>query len=90
MSDEKALNTAKRLHVAEKAWHQLASHFTLLLSERDTESLTQIQRCVDEWRERAEAYAIVLLQRDDKMTAMIKVVVKKIDELKALFDEHFM
>lgn len=41
--EEHSLNTAKRLHVAEKAWAKLANHFTILLSDKDTEMLTKLQ-----------------------------------------------
>ena len=43
---EHSLNTAKRLHVAEKAWAKLANHFTILLSDKDTEMLTSLQVCM--------------------------------------------
>ena len=43
MTEESSLNTAKRLHIAEKAWAKLANHFTILLSDKDTEVLTELQ-----------------------------------------------
>jgi len=43
VTEEADLTTAKRLHVSEKAWAKLAHHFTILLSDKDTDLLTKIQ-----------------------------------------------
>lgn len=43
VTEEYKLNTAKRLQVLEKSWVKLASHFTILLSDRDTDLHTKIQ-----------------------------------------------
>ena len=52
MTEEHSLNTAKRLHVSEKGWVKLANHFTILLSDKDTEILTKLQSNVDGFRYR--------------------------------------
>ena len=50
VTEEHSLNTAKRLHVSEKGWVKLANHFTILLSDKDTEILTKLQTHVDSFR----------------------------------------
>uniref|UniRef100_F6Q7B5 Axonemal dynein light chain domain-containing protein 1 n=1 Tax=Ciona intestinalis TaxID=7719 RepID=F6Q7B5_CIOIN len=45
------LSTAKRLHVSEKAWSKLAGHFSVLLSDQDSENLSQMQKHVQQWRD---------------------------------------
>ena len=41
--EEHSLNTAKRLHVSEKAWAKLANHFAILLSDKDTGTMAILQ-----------------------------------------------
>lgn len=43
VTEEAGLTTAKRLHVSEKSWAKLANHFTILLSDKDTDLITKIQ-----------------------------------------------
>ena len=43
VTDEHSLTTAKRLHVCEKSWAKLANHFSILLSDQDTDILTEMQ-----------------------------------------------
>ena len=45
------LQTLRRLQLGEKLWTQLARHFTIVLSRRDTQQLGEVNRYVREWRE---------------------------------------
>lgn len=45
------LRTLRRLQLGEKLWAQLARHFTIVLSRRDTKQLGEVNRYVREWRE---------------------------------------
>ena len=45
-----SLNTAKRLHVSEKAWSKLANHFAVMLNDYDSQCLADVQRHVEKWR----------------------------------------
>lgn len=45
------LQTLRRLQLGEKLWAQLARHFTIVLSRRDTQQLSEVNTCVREWRE---------------------------------------
>ncbi|KAK6195039.1 hypothetical protein SNE40_000555 [Patella caerulea] len=67
VTEECQLTTAKRLHVSEKAWAKLAHHFTILLSDKDTEVLTVIQTHVEQWRDLIEDFNLSLKQREEDM-----------------------
>ncbi|ESP04990.1 hypothetical protein LOTGIDRAFT_109702, partial [Lottia gigantea] len=67
VTEECQLTTAKRLHVSEKAWAKLAHHFTILLSDKDTELLTIIQTHVEDWRDLIEDFNLALKQREGDM-----------------------
>ena len=43
VTHEHALTTAKRLHVCEKSWAKLANHFSIMLSDKDAEVLSEMQ-----------------------------------------------
>ena len=36
VTDKHSLNTAKKLHLCEKAWAKLSRHFAIFLSEKDS------------------------------------------------------
>lgn len=36
VTDKHSLNTAKKLHLGEKAWAKLSRHFAIFLSEKDS------------------------------------------------------
>lgn len=72
VTEECGLVTAKRLHVSEKSWAKLANHFTILLSDRDTDLLTLIQGHVERWRDGVEDFNIALRQREEEMKESLK------------------
>ncbi len=74
VTEEHSLNTAKRLHVAEKSWAKLANHFTILLSDKDTEALTCLQSFVDKWRDLVEEFHIQIKTREDDMKKSLNTV----------------
>jgi len=45
------LKTALRLHLHEKAWYKLASHFTIVLSDIDSKHLQQLTSCIQRWQD---------------------------------------
>lgn len=51
VTEANSLATARRLHVSEKAWSKLANHFTVVLSDRDTEQLSHLQGFIARHRE---------------------------------------
>lgn len=50
------LKTAKRLHLHEKAWHKLADHFAIVLSDIDSIHLQKLTTTVQQWQELAEMF----------------------------------
>ncbi|XP_033732804.1 axonemal dynein light chain domain-containing protein 1-like isoform X2 [Pecten maximus] len=71
VTEEANLVTAKRLHVSEKSWAKLATHFTILLSDKDTELLARLQGHVEKWRDLVEDFNMVLIAREDEMRTNI-------------------
>ena len=43
------MNSTRRLFVSERAWSQLAEHFALALSDRDSTELSFVQSDIDAW-----------------------------------------
>merc|ERR1719242_1366078 len=72
VTEEYQLNTAKRLQLSEKSWVKMANHFTILLSDRDTDLLTKIQGYVENWRDLIEDFNIALKQREDEMRESLR------------------
>ncbi|XP_030853355.1 axonemal dynein light chain domain-containing protein 1 isoform X2 [Strongylocentrotus purpuratus] len=50
VTEANSLTTARRLHICEKAWSKLTHHFTIVLSDRDTVQLSQLQVLVERHR----------------------------------------
>ncbi|XP_053380213.1 axonemal dynein light chain domain-containing protein 1-like [Mercenaria mercenaria] len=91
VTEEAGLTTAKRLHVNEKAWAKLAHHFTILLSDKDTDLLTKIQTFVERWRDMVEEFSIALKHREEEMRQQLRLLSPGIDrwlkELRKCFTE---
>lgn len=68
------MNSCKRLHVCEKAWVKLANHFTILLSDQDTDMLTKLQAFVDRWRDLTEEFNRNILSREDTMRQELELI----------------
>ncbi|XP_063422973.1 axonemal dynein light chain domain-containing protein 1-like isoform X3 [Mytilus trossulus] len=79
VTEEANLTTAKRLHVSEKAWVKLSTHFTILLSDRDTQVLTNLQGHVERWRDLVEEFKTVQNQREVEMKNNIKSIRGNVD-----------
>nr|CAB3224803.1 axonemal dynein light chain domain-containing protein 1-like [Phallusia mammillata] len=82
-----SLNTAKRLHVSEKAWSKLANHFTVLLSDRDSENLAQMQKHVSTWRELIFHFNQTLESADKKTTNTLTKVKEGLERWTDVFDD---
>ncbi|KAK3088891.1 hypothetical protein FSP39_025040 [Pinctada imbricata] len=67
VTEEANLTTAKKLHVSEKSWAKLATHFTILLSDKDTELLTNLQTHVEQWRDLVEEFNLTVKTREEEM-----------------------
>ncbi|XP_070532396.1 axonemal dynein light chain domain-containing protein 1-like isoform X2 [Ptychodera flava] len=51
VTEANSLATARRIHVTEKSWSKLATHFTIVLSDKDTEEMSTLQGFVDKFRD---------------------------------------
>ena len=47
VTEANSLSTARRLQICEKSWSKLANHFTIVLSDRDTVQLSELQVTYD-------------------------------------------
>ncbi|XP_067017246.1 axonemal dynein light chain domain-containing protein 1-like isoform X2 [Acropora muricata] len=54
VTDKHSLNTAKKLHLCEKAWAKLSRHFAIFLSDKDSIQLEKLTNHVQTWRELSE------------------------------------
>lgn len=66
--------TARRAYIAEKSWSKLAHHFTVLLSDKDTEVLTRLQEHMEKWRDLIETFHISVKQIEDEVEDTLKNV----------------
>ena len=90
MTEEHSLNTARRLHVCEKAWAKLANHFTILLSDKDTEMITLLQGHVDHWRDLVDEFNLNMKQREDEMRATLHEIQSDIQGWIKDFKKHVL
>lgn len=88
--EEHSLNTAKRLHVSEKAWAKLATHFTICLSDKDTETLTSLQTHVDKWRDLTDEFNRDLLTREALMKEQFYAVLAGVKQWIVNFEKFFL
>ncbi|XP_067942118.1 axonemal dynein light chain domain-containing protein 1-like [Watersipora subatra] len=72
--EEGNMVTARRAYIAEKAWSKLAHHFTVLLSDKDTEMLTRLQEHMEKWRDLMETFHIGVKEIEDEVRDVIKAV----------------
>lgn len=73
--------------MSEKAWSKLANHFTILLSDKDTEMLTQIQGYVEKWRDLIENFNMALKRREEEMRVQLRVVQKGLQKWKTEYED---
>ncbi|CAH1787293.1 unnamed protein product [Owenia fusiformis] len=71
VTEECQLNTAKRMHISEKSWAKLANHFTILLSDKDTELLAKLQGYVETWHDLMEQFNGSAISREDDMKQQV-------------------
>ncbi|XP_059177935.1 axonemal dynein light chain domain-containing protein 1-like isoform X2 [Physella acuta] len=90
LTEEYQLSTAKRLQLSEKGWVKMANHFTILLSDRDTDMLTKIQGFVENWRDMIEDFNITLKHREDSMKESFKKIKIGIENCGKTFQQKFI
>nr|XP_009862323.2 axonemal dynein light chain domain-containing protein 1-like isoform X1 [Ciona intestinalis] len=84
------LSTAKRLHVSEKAWSKLAGHFSVLLSDQDSENLSQMQKHVQQWRDLMFHFSQSLEGADKRSVVSLEKVKEGIETWMEKFESILM
>ncbi|XP_032220070.1 axonemal dynein light chain domain-containing protein 1 [Nematostella vectensis] len=87
VTDKHSLNTAKKLHLCEKAWAKLARHFAIFLSEKDSIQLESLTAHVQQWREMADKFNKQIESTEDKMRTKLNRLVKQFERWKKEFDK---
>ena len=90
MTEEHSLNTAKRIHVSEKAWAKLANHFTVLLSDRDTEVLIRLQGYADTFRDVLDSFSQKTVQRERNIREKLLNVMGEMQAMKVDFQKNML
>nr|XP_006825300.1 PREDICTED: axonemal dynein light chain domain-containing protein 1-like [Saccoglossus kowalevskii] len=80
VTDANSLASAKRLHMSEKGWSKLATHFTIVLGDKDTEQLSTLQGYVDKFRELIGDFHQQLLKSDEKSRVRLSQIKKGIQK----------
>merc|ERR1712226_610076 len=73
-----------------KAWAKLANHFTILLSDKDTEMLTSLQGFVDCWRDLIDDFNRDMIAREDTMRDQLNKVRAGIYHWIKDFEKHLL
>ncbi len=66
VTDENRINTSRRLNLAERSWSKLARHFAILVGDRDTKTLAEIQGFAEQWREIVKEYREDVMSREEE------------------------
>ena len=90
MTEEHSLNTAKRIHVSEKAWAKLANHFTVLLSDRDTEVLIKLQGHADTFRDVLDSFSQKTLGHERNIREKLLNVMGEMQAMKVDFQKNML
>ena len=90
MTEEHSLNTAKRLHVSEKAWAKLANHFTVLLSDRDTEVLIKLQSYADTFHDILDTFSQNAMQHERSVREKLTNVMGEMHGVKIDFQKNML
>ncbi|XP_022084228.1 axonemal dynein light chain domain-containing protein 1-like isoform X2 [Acanthaster planci] len=87
VTEANSLATARRLHISERLWSKLANHFTIVLSDRDTEELSQLQVCIATHRQLTLAFAEELKAGDERSHGRLQAIGKGIEKWIQEFDQ---
>ncbi|XP_038045386.1 axonemal dynein light chain domain-containing protein 1-like isoform X3 [Patiria miniata] len=87
VTEANSLATARRLHVSERLWSKLANHFAIVLSDRDTEELSQLQGYIASHRQLTIKFAEELKAGDVKSHSRLQTIGKGIEKWMQEFDQ---
>jgi len=77
--EENELTISRRLYVSERSWSKMGNHFAVLISEKDSKNLNELQEQVNKWREIISEFEKHLNVQDDLSR-------KDISEIQNIFD----
>jgi hypothetical protein len=71
VAHQRNLKTSQRLHLNEKAWSKLAAHFAVVLSDRDTQQLSELQNYIQTCHDMLLAVRKALVKQDENMKSQV-------------------
>lgn len=87
VTDKHSLNTAKKLHLCEKAWAKLSRHFAIFLSEKDSIQLERLTGHVQKWRELSDKFNKMLDSSEEGMINKLKRLINQLQKWKKEFQK---
>lgn len=63
--EENELTISRRLYVSERSWSKMGNHFAVLISEKDSKNLNELQEQVNKWREIISEFEKQLNNQDE-------------------------
>lgn len=76
--------------MAEKAWAKLARHFAILISDKDTKELNEIQKYSDEWKETIEELKLNVIFKETQTRNILEQMRLEVDRLKFILQPSTM
>lgn len=87
VTDKHSLNTAKKLHLCEKAWAKLSRHFAIFLSDKDSIQLEKLTNHVQTWRELSEKLNKRVDATEEEMRKKLQRLIKQLQRWKKEFQK---
>ncbi|XP_046844045.1 axonemal dynein light chain domain-containing protein 1-like isoform X2 [Xenia sp. Carnegie-2017] len=85
--DHHKLNVAKRLHLHERAWSKLMTHFSLILSQKDSEQLQEVVNSFQSWKDLAEKFFKQMIKDEENLKSNLDVAVNQLLKWKKEFQK---
>jgi hypothetical protein len=82
VTDENRINTARRLNLAERSWSKLARHFAILVGDRDTKTLAEMQGFAEHWREIIKEYRDDVMCREQESTKEFQILIDCLNKMR--------
>ena len=79
------MNTAKRLNLSEKSWSKLSKSFALLMSDKDTKDLNEIQKLTESWKDTINEVRFEINQKETKFKQTLEQVKNDVSQLKTFY-----
>ncbi|XP_071947240.1 axonemal dynein light chain domain-containing protein 1-like isoform X2 [Antedon mediterranea] len=90
VTEANSISTARRLNISEKSWSKLAKHFTVVLSDRDTDQLSQLQVLIENHRKLTTEFNSSLLSEEEKTRERLHIMKCGVNRWIGEFSENVM